>query len=82
MQRTSQRTRHSLPRRGSAGSLGGSLRSQRGQAMVEYLVGTLFVVLAVAVIADPSLFGITRDLLQALKDYFQAFAYAISVAAT
>lgn len=55
---------------------------QRGQAMVEYLVGTLFVVMAVAFIADPSLFSVTRDLLNAVKDYFKAFAYAISVAAT
>lgn len=55
---------------------------QRGQAMVEYLVGTIFVVMAVAVIADPSLFSVTRDVLSAVKDYFKAFAYAISVAAT
>ncbi len=50
--------------------------------MVEYIVGTLFVVLAVAVLADPSLFSVARDLLNAVKDYFKAFAYAISVAAT
>lgn len=59
-----------------------SLVRQRGQAMVEYLVGTIFVVMAVAFAADPTLFGITRDLLDAVKDYFKAFAYAISVAAT
>ena len=59
-----------------------ALARQRGQAMVEYLVGTLFVVMAVAVVADPTLFGITRDMLTAIKDYFKAFAYAISVAAT
>ena len=58
------------------------VRRQRGQAMVEYLVGTLFVVMAVAFVADPSLFSVTRDVLAAIKDYFKAFAYAISVAAT
>ena len=55
---------------------------QRGQAMVEYLVGTIFVVMAVAFVANPTLFDATRDVLTAIKDYFKAFAYAISVAAT
>ena len=59
-----------------------TIARQRGQAMVEYLVGTVFVVIAVAAVADPTLFGITRDMLVAVKDYFKAFAYAISVAAT
>lgn len=63
----------------------GSLRSssrQGGQAIVEYLVGTLFVVLLVAMATNPSLFSVGRDILDAVKDYFKAFAYAISVAAT
>ncbi len=55
---------------------------QSGQAAVEYLVGTVFFVLAIAFVADPSLFGVNVDLLAAIKGYFQAFAYAISVAAT
>lgn len=59
-----------------------SRSAQSGQAMTEYMIGTLFVILAVAVIADPSLFSLTADVLIAVKDYFKAFAYAISVAAT
>ena len=55
---------------------------QRGQAAVEYLVGTVFFVLAVAFVADPSLFGVNVNLLAAIKDAFKAFAYAVSVAAT
>ena len=55
---------------------------QRGQAVVEYLVGTVFFVLGIAFVADPSLFGVNVDLLQAVKDFFKAFSYAVSVAAT
>lgn len=55
---------------------------QDGQAIVEYLVGTIFVVLIVAMATNPSLFSVGRDILDAVKDYFKAFAYAISVAAT
>lgn len=63
--------------------LGLPVRSrQAGQAAVEYLVGTVFFVLAVAFVADPSLFGVNVDLLAAIKNYFKAFAYAISVPAT
>lgn len=63
------------------GSLSISSR-QGGQAIVEYLVGTIFVVLLVAMATNPSLFSVGRDILDAVKDYFKAFAYAISVAAT
>lgn len=59
-----------------------NLGAQRGQAMTEYLVGTVFVVLVIAAMANPSLFSVVGDLLNAVKDYFKAFAYAISVAAT
>ena len=59
-----------------------SFAQQDGQAAVEYLIGTLFVVLAVTALADPSLFGINVDILAAVKDYFKAFSYVISVAAT
>ena len=55
---------------------------QSGQAVVEYVVGTVFFVLAVAFVADPSLFGVNVDVLAAIKAYFKAFSYAISVAAT
>ena len=58
------------------------LARQRGQAMVEYLVGTIVVVMVVGVAVNPTLFSATADVLNAVKDYFRAFAYAISVAAT
>ena len=59
-----------------------SRSTQGGQAMVEYIVGTLFVVLAVALLSNTSVFSVGRDILDAVKNYFKAFAYAISVAAT
>lgn len=45
-------------------------------------MGTVFFVLGIAFVADPSLFGVNVDLLAAIKNYFKAFTYAISVAAT
>jgi len=56
-----------------------SLRSLRGQAMTEYLIALLFtiVVLILSSLGDPSPI---QMLIDALKSFYEAFSYAISVA--
>jgi Flp pilus assembly pilin Flp len=53
------------------------LRSQRGQAMTEYLVvGVFCVAILVAVSAGPQP---VQELLDAIKNFFRAYSYVISV---
>lgn len=53
------------------------LRSQRGQAMTEYLVvGVFCVAILVAVSAGPRP---VQELLDAIKNFFRAYSYVISV---
>lgn len=50
---------------------------QHGQAMTEYVVVLLFVVVALVAAAHPS--SPVRDLVAAIKDAWAAYAYAISL---
>lgn len=51
--------------------------AQRGQAMTEYLVVLLFVVVALVAAAHPS--SPVRDLAAAIRQAWAAYSYAISL---
>lgn len=52
---------------------------QRGQAIAEYIIVlALGVIVLIAVAAEPS---VIQQILDAIKSFFKAFSYAISVAA-
>ena len=58
-------------------SLHSRLHSQRGQAAVEYaVVMALMVIALITVTADPS---VIDELITAMKNFYKAFSYAISV---
>lgn len=54
-----------------------TLQLQHGQAMTEYVVVLLFVVVALVAAAHPS--SPVHDLVAAIKDAWAAYAYAISL---
>ena len=54
-----------------------SKRCQRGQAIIEYVMVTLLCVLVLIVATDES--PVIGDVKTAIKGFFQAFSYAISI---
>jgi Flp pilus assembly pilin Flp len=54
-----------------------TLQAQRGQAMTEYVVVLLFVVVALVAATHPS--SPVRDLVTAVKKAWAAYSYAISL---
>ncbi|MET0323191.1 MAG: hypothetical protein ABW069_20910 [Duganella sp.] len=52
-------------------------QAQRGQAMTEYVVVLLFVVVTLVASTHPS--SPVRDLVAAIKDAWAAYSYAISL---
>jgi Flp pilus assembly pilin Flp len=54
-----------------------TLQSQRGQAMTEYVVVLLFVVVALVAAAHPP--SPVRDLAAAIRQAWAAYSYAISL---
>lgn len=54
-----------------------SLLSSRGQAAIEYaIVMAMCVIVLIAVTADPS---VIDEIITAMKNFYRAFSYAISV---